>query len=61
MTVSAEPAAPTLAKDPESMNREELTAEIKKVEKKMKQAASELQFERAAELRDELLKLKKYL
>jgi excinuclease ABC subunit B len=61
LTVAAEPTSATLQKDPESMNREELTKEIKRVEKQMKQAAAELQFERAAELRDELLGLRKYL
>ena len=49
----------TLAKDPESMNRDEILAEIKKLEKQMKQAAAELQFEQAAALRDEILSLKK--
>ena len=61
LTVAAEPVTETLAKDPESMNREELTAAIKKVEKKMKGAAAELNFELAAQLRDELLGLRKYL
>ncbi|MGL4343650.1 MAG: excinuclease ABC subunit UvrB [Cellulosilyticaceae bacterium] len=46
-------------KDPESMSREELEKVLKKVEKEMKKAAIELQFERAAELRDQLVKLKK--
>ncbi len=46
-------------KDPESMNREELEKLIKKVEKDMKKAATELQFEKAAELRDTLIELKK--
>ena len=41
-----------LEKDPESMNAEELNKLIKKLDKEMKQAAMELQFERAAELRD---------
>ena len=48
-----------LEKDPESMNAEELNKLIKKLEKEMKQAAMELQFERAAELRDKILELKK--
>ncbi|MCL2604769.1 MAG: excinuclease ABC subunit UvrB [Defluviitaleaceae bacterium] len=61
LTVAAEPTTVTLKKDPESMNREELTKAIKNVEKQMKGAAAELQFERAAELRDELLNLRKYL
>ncbi|MCL2364627.1 MAG: excinuclease ABC subunit UvrB [Defluviitaleaceae bacterium] len=61
--LTAEPEATTaqLKKDPESMNRDELTKLIKSVEKNMKQAAAELQFERAAQLRDELLGLRKYL
>lgn len=45
-------------KDPESMSREELEKTIAKVEKEMKKAARDLQFERAAELRDTLIKLK---
>ncbi|MGL4361803.1 MAG: excinuclease ABC subunit UvrB [Cellulosilyticaceae bacterium] len=48
-------------KDPESMNREELEKAVKQVEKDMKKAATELQFERAAELRDTLITLKKLL
>jgi excinuclease ABC subunit B len=50
-----------LEKDPESMNRDEVIAAIKKLEKQMKQAAMELQFEQAAVLRDEVLALKKFL
>lgn len=46
-------------KDPESMSREELEKAMKQVEKDMKKAASELQFEKAAELRDTLIMLKK--
>lgn len=49
------------AKDPESMNRDELTKLITKVEKQMRKAAAELDFETAAELRDRLLDLKKHL
>lgn len=45
-------------KDAESMNKEELDKVITKVEKEMKKAARDLQFERAAELRDTLIKLK---
>lgn len=45
-------------KDPESMSPEELKKTIDKVEKEMKKAARDLQFERAAELRDTLIKLK---
>ena len=46
-------------KDPESMSQEELEKAIKKLEKAMKKAAMELQFEKAAELRDTLTELKK--
>ncbi len=48
-------------KDPESMNREELEKLVDKVEKKMKKAAAELDFESAAELRDKMIQLKKQL
>jgi len=53
--------SPKLAKDPESMNREELIIHIKQIEKEMKQAAMDLHFERAAGLRDTLFKVKKLL
>lgn len=48
-------------KDPESMNKKELETVIKKVTKDMHTAAAELNFELAAELRDNLLELKKQL
>lgn len=48
-------------KDPESMSKDELEELIKKVEKQMKKAASELNFEAAAQLRDEMVDLKKHL
>lgn len=48
-------------KDPESMNRQELEKLIKDVEKKMKKAAADLNFEAAAELRDQMVNLKKIL
>ena len=50
-----------MAKDPESMTRGELTALIKKVEKQMRSAAADLNFEQAAELRDKMIELKKAL
>lgn len=46
-------------KDPESMSIEELNKEIQKLEKEMKRAATDLQFERAAEIRDKITELKK--
>ena len=48
-------------KDPESMDEKELLKLIADVEKKMKKAASELNFEAAAELRDKMVDLKKTL
>ena len=50
-----------MVKDPESMTRGELTALIKKVEKQMRSAAADLNFEQAAELRDKMIELKKAL
>ena len=47
-------------KDPESMSIKELEKLILKVEKQMRKAASELNFEVAAELRDKLKELRKY-
>ncbi|OOB80440.1 MAG: excinuclease ABC subunit B [Epulopiscium sp. Nuni2H_MBin003] len=49
-----------LDKEPESMNKAELEKAITKVQKEMKKAANELEFEKAATLRDSLVKLKKY-
>ena len=46
-------------KDPESMSREELLEAIKKIEKSMKKAAADLDFEKAAELRDKMIEMKK--
>ncbi len=48
-------------KDPESMSREELEKAIRKLSKRMEQAAAELNFELAAELRDKMLEYKKHL
>lgn len=48
-------------KDPESMDKKELTKLISDVEKQMKKAASELDFETAASLRDKMIELKKHL
>ena len=57
----AEMVLDKLGKDPESMSRKELEDLIKKLTKQMKQAAADLNFETAAELRDQLVELKKQL
>ena len=50
-----------LDKDPESMDEKELKALIEHIKKKMHQAAVELNFEEAANLRDRMMELKAYL
>ena len=55
------PRRAALEKDPESMSEKELTKLIREIQKKMQQAAAELNFEQAAELRDQMMELKKYL
>ena len=45
-------------KDPESMNRKELEKLISQIEKEMKKAAADLNFEAAADLRDKMVELK---
>ena len=48
-------------KDPESMDEKELKKLAKELEKKMRQAAAELNFEEAANLRDRMIEVKKML
>ncbi|MCL2851961.1 MAG: excinuclease ABC subunit UvrB [Defluviitaleaceae bacterium] len=50
-----------LDKDPESMSDDELRAAISVLEKEMHRAAADLHFERAAQLRDEVMAMKKQL
>ena len=50
-----------LKKDPESMSKKELKNLISQLEKQMRQAAADLNFEQAAELRDKMIELRKNL
>ncbi len=50
-----------LSKDPESMSRKEIEKLIKNIMKQMQKAAADLNFEAAAELRDQMLQLKQEL
>ena len=59
--VAESPKTYKLEKDPESMEKSELEDTIKKLSKDMKQAANDLEFERAALLRDTLTNMKKEL
>ncbi|MCR4591258.1 MAG: excinuclease ABC subunit UvrB [Lachnospiraceae bacterium] len=58
LTRSIEKSEMEFRKDPESMDKKELEKLIKQVEKKMRAAAAELDFETAAELRDHMLELR---
>lgn len=48
-----------LERAPESMTRDELLQEIQKIERKMRKAADNLDFETAAQLRDKMIEYKK--
>lgn len=58
-TQGVEKKTDILDKDPESMSRDELLKAIKKIEKQMKKAAADLDFETAAELRDKMIEYRK--
>ncbi len=53
------PKTNIMDKAPESMSREELIKAAKELEKNMKKAAADLNFEKAAELRDKMIEYKK--
>ena len=54
----AEETEPYQGKSPLELTRKELQEYVKKLEKEMKQAAADLQFERAAQLRDQIFEYK---
>ena len=58
---AAQADSKTFDKDPESMDSKELGRLARELQKKMNQAAAELNFEEAAVLRDRMLKVKKML
>ena len=58
-SISTKKKGKTLEKDPESMNSKELLQLIEKKEKEMKKFATDLMFEQASILRDEIIELKK--
>ena len=57
-TKAAEDQAEYKGKSPLELTKKELTEYVKKLEKEMKQAAADLQFERAAQLRDQIFEYK---
>lgn len=61
ITKEAESADRKLAKDPESMSTKELKELIGRVRRQMERAATNLDFESAAQLRDRMLELRKFL
>lgn len=61
ITKEAAKTAENLEKDPESMSEQELKKLIGKIQKQMQKAAADLNFEAAAELRDRMMEIKKYL
>ncbi len=61
ISTKADAGMEDLEKDPEYMSREELEKQLQKIMKRMNQAAAELNFEAAAELRDKMIEWKKIL
>lgn len=60
-TVAEENQKYNLDKDIESMSKDEILKAIQKLEKDMKKASVDLQFEQAALIRDKILDMRKYL
>ncbi len=61
ISTKADSGMEDIAEDPEYMTAEELEKEIRKIMKRMNQAAAELNFEAAATLRDKMIEMKKIL
>ena len=61
ITKEVEKTSARLEKDPESMSKKELKKLLENMEKQMRKAAAELNFEAAMELRDKIRELGKYL
>ncbi len=61
ISTKADSGMEDLEQDPEYMSREELEKQLQKIMKRMNQAAAELNFEAAAELRDKMIEWKKIL
>lgn len=61
MKVAEDEAKYSIKANIEEMSRQDIENLVQKLEKEMKEAARELQFERAAELRDKLVELKRRL
>lgn len=61
ITKEVEKTSQKLEKDPESMSRKELEKLLQNMEKQMRKAAADLNFEAAMELRDRIREMAKYL
>ena len=61
ITKEIESSSEDMSKDIESMSYAELTKQIQKLTKEMSSAAAELDFERAASLRDRIFEMKEHL
>jgi excinuclease ABC subunit B len=61
ITKEAEKTINDIEKDPESMDNKELKKLMDKLEKRMKKAAADFDFEAAIEFRDKIAELRKYL